>query len=680
MNHWRYVLLAFLASVSLLSVQGQGSLFVNASYEETSLSDILTKWELEYHLLFSYNETRLKNIKTTISFKSTPLNEALDRLLNPHGLTFEYVSPAHLLIKSDPAPNQLVPKHVAGQQDKPRPKPASQVRTIRGRVLLAHNNQPLPFATIRMLGSTRGATSTEEGIFYLRETLQAGDTLEVRYLGCHPRLIPVTDIPGSNYLKVFMDEKGAHEIEGVVITEGSEQTISVKGGAREITINPEKLGMISGLGEPDVLRGLQMLPGISSLNENAADLYVRGGTPDQNLILLDGMTIYQAGHFFGVIGGFNPRAIQSVSFQRGNFGAKYGGRTSSVLEMTGKPQLTDKAKFGVGLNLMNAHAFAEVPIIDGKSALMIAGRRSATDFFQSPYYQRIFDNVFQQGVIDFDRKRWQHTEGSNIDPTFYFYDTNLKWVFQPTKRDHISASFYKAGDKLNYLFGHQETGYTHQTEDQLDLINQGFSTVWARQWDRDFYSRWSVAQSSYHKDYTFQSLDSTDTFVSQYTHDRQQRIQDLSLKMDQEWRFHPKHAFNFGFHASDYKIRDIESQISIHHNTGPDTTLTRGQAWGSYGEYVLTPGAGLHITAGLRHTFFSLTQQNYWEPRFQLNWQVSDHFSAKAAWGRYAQFMNQVEHRNGFQVGQAFWGLSDSLQRPVSRSQDLSMGLAYENR
>ena len=147
----------------------------------------------------------------------------------------------------------------------------------------------------------------------------------------------------------------------------------------QVTISPKDLAVLPNVGEVDIFRSLQLLPGISGTNEGSSGLFVRGGTPDQNLVLLDGMTVYHVDHFFGFFSAFNADAIKDVQIYKDGFPAKYGGRTSSVVDLTGKTGDANNFQLGAGLNLLSSNAVMEVPL-GGRGSFLLSARRSYTQF------------------------------------------------------------------------------------------------------------------------------------------------------------------------------------------------------------------------------------------------------------------------------------------------------------
>ncbi len=138
-----------------------------------------------------------------------------------------------------------------------------------------------------------------------------------------------------------------------------------------VSVEPKQLTALPSLGEKDIFRSIQMMPGVSASNEASSGLYVRGGTPDQNLVLLDGMTIYEVDHFYGIFSAFNANAISNVTMHKGIFESEFGGRLSSVVDMTGRSGIGDTTVIGGGASFLSANGYVDVPL-GAKGSIMFA--------------------------------------------------------------------------------------------------------------------------------------------------------------------------------------------------------------------------------------------------------------------------------------------------------------------
>jgi hypothetical protein len=219
----------------------------------------------------------------------------------------------------------------------------------------------------------------------------------------------------------------------------------------QVAISTAQVEATPSVGEVDVFRTLQMLPSVSGAGDGTASLSVRGGTADQNLVLLDGMTVYHVDHFFGLFSAFNVDALKDIQFFAGGFPARYGGRLSSVVDLIGKSGDEKTIRGSAGLNFLSGRGVLEIPL--GRGSWLISARRSHTDLIRSPLYSSLFDFAGGQsstaqtiGDAGFGRARFQQ---QSIEPSFYFYDLNSKLTYRPSTRDITTLSVYKGRDNLD---------------------------------------------------------------------------------------------------------------------------------------------------------------------------------------------------------------------------------------
>ena len=197
------------------------------------------------------------------------------------------------------------------------------------------------------------------------------------------------------------------------------------------TIKPKQLEVLPGLIEADVLESLQELPGVISPNETATGLNVRGGTPDQNQIIWDGITMYHSGHFFGMISPFNPNISENVTFLNKGVTPKYGESISSVIDISTTNTLAKKRNIGVGLNGLSADFFIETPIIKDKLSMLVSYRKSYEDIYETNTFEKIEDKVFQSTDIH---------NAQNSKDLFYYRDNTLKVNYELNESNAFSLS------------------------------------------------------------------------------------------------------------------------------------------------------------------------------------------------------------------------------------------------
>ena len=210
--------------------------------------------------------------------------------------------------------------------------------------------------------------------------------------------------------------------------------------------------------------------------------------------MFDGFTVYHVDHLFGFFSAFNANAVKDVQLYKGGFDAKYGGRLSSVVELTGKEGNIKEFNMGLGLSLLSVNGFVEAPFADGKGSFLVAGRRS----FQSSFYNNIFD-AYTESNEAASTGTGRRIAQLETQPNTFFYDLNAKATYRPNSKDVFSFSFYNGQDNLDNSNSLDESVFTSRginidfSFDRIDTDltewgNWGASTKWSRRWSNQLYS------------------------------------------------------------------------------------------------------------------------------------------------------------------------------------------------
>ena len=560
--------------------------------------------------------------------------------------------------------------------------------TISGVVKDKESGETLPFANVFIKDTNIGTTTNGDGFFTLFNVPSENSTIQVQYLGYKVETLILTKEIVKDKITILLAPDFNKLDEVVINTDSRQQIIKMNENVSQISLSPKRLASIPNLGEKDIFRALQLLPGVSGTNESSAGLYVRGGTPDQNLVLLDGFTVYHVDHFYGFFSAFNSDAIKDIQLFKGGFPAEYGGRISSVMDLTGKRGNINKVSFSGGLSLVSANATLEIPIGE-KANLLLAGRRSYTDIIRSGLYNNIFDLYNDNNQSNGTRfPNFNNFQQNQTQPSFYFYDLNTKFSYNPSDKDIISISMYNGEDNLdssrknNNTFGSNTDGERSITTDIKDLLNWGnwgSSIRWARQWNDKLYTNIVGAYSNYFSnrnrvnDVTIQLPDTTNNFKTGLVEDN--NLKDYTLRLHSEYKINSKHSLEFGGQITkndvdyNYTFNDTITVID-QKDEGVLNTVYLQDKW--------SPSEKLNIVGGIRATHFDVTDEFYYEPRFSLSYQLNDKLKLKGAWGRYYQFVNRIVREDVTQGSRDFWLLADEENSPISFSEHLIIGSSYE--
>jgi hypothetical protein len=668
----QFLLCCILTLFCQAALSAQNETRLSARFDGAPLTSALQQLEKNYDLSFSYDEEAVKGIRLDVQFTNLPLRDALQRLFAGTGLSFDILDNRYVLILKNP------------EQERSSPTPPPMF-AICGKILDKETGEALPGATAYIKNSPQGTTTDAGGNFSLTGNFQKTDTLEISFLGYERQQHParaLLDQPCATYRLALATQW----MPDVVIRDFAVDMLSL-GTRDEIVFKKEKMPTLPGWGEPDVLRMLQLLPGIGSADESASRLNVRGGTPDQNLVLWDGIPIYHTGHFFGLYDAFNPYVVEEVNVWRGNFGAEYGGRNSSVIDIKGKPGFAEERTWGLGMNLLSLQGFWEKPLKKNKMSLLVAFRRSYTDLIQSQTYRNLFNQIFQNGRVALQEQQQQNNDFFTWEPLFAYGDFNLKLRWKGKRQRESAVSIYSGSDRLDYRFAYDDSTNFAATKDYIEAQNFGVSWQHWAQWSPQFRVKYKIALSIYENDYFFQWNDDWERpYV--YRWDTNNKMGDLSAQFHHTWQVSDKHEMSFGYQLSAQEAslvyRDTNT-IALTGNTWTNDT-TRSGLHTFYAEFSYRANPRFDFTLGIRENHFPARGLYYSEPRVSFRWKPfgmrkegAGDFTLKGSFGRHWQFVFQIIDFGDLGIGEPLWAISDD-DIPAQELWQWALGASYERK
>ncbi len=381
--------------------------------------------------------------------------------------------------------------------------------TISGYVKDAKTGESILNTNITLVGNSRGISTNAYG-FYSLTLAQGSYTLIASHLGYSPSVIDInltqdTVLPISLTPAVQLSEE-------VVVTATKRENNVKTAQLGKISLPIEQIKKIPAfLGEVDILKTLQLLPGIRNAGEGSAGLYVRGGGADQNLILLDGAVVYNSGHLFGFFSIFNSDAIKDVTLIKGGMPAQYGSRLSSVIDVTMKDGNNKEMQVEGGIGLIASRISIQGPIKKNKSSFILSGRRTYIDALTKPFVKK----------------------GSQFDGSgYYFYDLNAKLNYIFSNKDRVFVSGYFGKDVFDFKNNRQGLNVN---------IPWGNATGTVR-WNHVFNKKLFVNTTALSNRYNFTFNGKQDAFQVQLA----SGIRDYSLQQDYDYYVSPKHKVKFG--------------------------------------------------------------------------------------------------------------------------------------
>jgi outer membrane receptor for ferrienterochelin and colicin len=458
-------------------------------------------------------------------------------------------------------------------------------------------------ATLRIRSLRRGAGTYKSGYYALHIPANERIEIEVSVLGYVRHVETVLLRPGQSKQLDFRLKP--EDIQGGEVTVESDRDREREAPQMStITIKPAQVSLLPKAGEADIFRVLQLLPGVQTSSEISSGLYIRGGSPDQNLILLDGSVLYNPSHFFGFFSTFNTDAIKDVELIKGGFPAQYGGRLSAVLSVTNKDGDRYNTHGKVSIGAISSRGTIETPV--GSGAITLSARRT--------YIDVVLDALGLTKELEL--------------PSYHFYDLNGKLTQNPSESDKVSLSGYLGADDL--LFTNDKAGSTIG----MNWGNRSGSLEWTHIFGAELFSKFDLSVSRYASSITAGAA------AEQFTWKND--LYDYSLNGGFEYGMGEEHQLKAGIQATHY---DVRFKVQSGDNPPSGDVNVKPQYGAIYLQDEWKPAIGsdsstpLAINAGLRVDGISSRSNLGIDPRVSARYIINPVVTAKASVGIYHQYM-----------------------------------------
>lgn len=523
---------------------------------------------------------------------------------------------------------------------------AQQRRVLSGFVKDKSSKELLIGATIAIPKYKTGTVSNTYGFYSI--TLPA-DTFDViiSYVGFAPKAFRV-DLTQNTELNIELEE--AKSLKELVV-QANKQPMRLAEQTRmsviEIPISQIK-DIPALFGEKDVLKVIQLLPGVQKPSEGNSGIYVRGGGPDQNLIILDEANVYNAFHLFGFFSLFNGDALKSVELTKGGFPARYGGRLSSVIDMSMKEGDKQKLRGEAGIGILSSRLVLEGPIVKNKASFLVSARRTYFDILTRPFMP------------------------DEANGGYYFYDLNAKANWEINNHNRLYLSGYFGRDKFSFASNFDNS----KAEGGITWGNATGTLRWNHLYNNKTFSNTSFIFS----DYRFGVFQSSSFNGSSFEMNYQSGIRDWSLKHDIDYRPNANQSIKVGAQLMYHQFTPF-AYVLKNQFSGQDTSseVQIGSMENAlYAEDDIKVGPKLRLNPGLRLSHFSAQSKNYikLEPRLSISYNIKSDLAIK---GSYA-LMNQYVHllsNTGIGLPTDLWVPSSANLKP-QQSWQVAVGVAKD--
>lgn len=531
----------------------------------------------------------------------------------------------------------------------------AQKYTISGYIEEEGSGEKLIAANVFDARSAQGAVTNTYGFFSL--TLPK-DTVELSfsYIGYHTVTHRFYLDRDTSFTIRLSDEIA---LEAVEVVADRIERIEERTQMSQMDVPVEQIKMVPALlGEVDVLKTLQLLPGVQSGGEGQNGLYVRGGSPDQNLVLLDGVPVYNVSHLLGIFSVFNADAIKNVTLTKGGFPARYGGRLSSILEINMKEGNLEEFHGEGSIGLISSKLALQGPIKKGKTSFLISGRRTYADLIFKP-------------IINANEE-----PGTDLDVKLHFFDLNAKIQHKFNDKHRLFLSGYWGADVFANTYTEDGDEFTGGT----DWGNVISALRWNYQISDKLFANTTATFSKYRIDIlaeqasTFEGL--TETYSAKYF----SGIEDLGAKIDFDYIPNPNHYIRFGVSATNHRYEPGALTLNAEFVEENFDTLVGSQnaystEFAAYLEDDIRWGA-LKANIGLHASGFMVGNEFYTslQPRVGLRYLLSNKLSLKGSFSTMTQFINLLTNES-FSLPTDLWVPSTERIKP-QQSWQAAIGVA----
>ena len=607
--------------------------------ERLTLDVIFGTLEETYGYQFNFAEDSIEGILIKPPQKDLSFNAVLDYLKSTTGLLYVVMDDHFVLVKK------------------------KEALILCGYLKNGEDNEPLVGATIQ--GLSDATISDASGFF----RLQVNNELEhviIRHLG-FTEVNQSYDIFETNTCNDVFLYPDYQELSEIILVPYIVNGINkLKNGSYHIDFS--KFEILPGLIDTDVLQSVQAFPGIQSINETVSNINIRGGTHDQNLVLWDGIKMYQSGHFFGLISMYNPQITQKVTVLKNGSDVTQTDGVSGTIAMETEQTINTKFKGSIGVNFIDANGFVDTPI-GKRSSIQVAARKSISDFIETPTYSNFFDRISQNTEVENNQ-----SDIINSDESFDFYDASLRWIYKISDQDELRVNFITVANELQ--FNENEVEGTVETSRESSLAQN--SIAGAIHYDRTWNEQWHSSLSIYETDYKLKAINVN--LLEEQRFLQENVVSETSIKALIDYKMNKHFKWLNGYHFVETEVTNLDDV---------DTPVFRlkisevVRTHGIFSQLAYTSNdSNTSLNLGLRFNYIDKFKKQLWEPRLSFTHKFSDYLAMEVLGEFKHQNTSQIiNFQNDFLgIEKRRWQLSNNNSIPVIRSKQASLGATFNKR
>ncbi len=601
------------------------------------LRTILDRLEQQYAVSFTYMDKTIDSLRVSAPESNLSLSETLSYLEEKGDLQFLFIDDEYISVRARIAKSDLC-----------------------GYLLDSENGDPILEALV--YAGENLTTTDQNGFFKLSDTHHS-ETVFVSHVSYEKTILNFD--PYAVDCPDFLISRSTNTLDEVMIRNYITRGINKKVSG-EIEVDVQNTNILPGLTEPDVFFALQNLPGIQSINETVTDINIRGGSNDQNLVLWDGVRLYQTGHFFGLVSAINPYIIEKSSVIKNGTSANWGEGVSGTIQVETSDKRQEKLIAEIGSNLINSDQFLQIPL--KKTSLTIASRQSLSGLIVTPTYKQYFDRAFRNSEVI-------NNQGSsgvvNSDEQFGFYDLSVNAFHEFSKATSVKAGLLTIDNSINYQENAVVNNMPISRESNLDQGSLSgylsFNHLWTDRFKTQLFGSLS--------DYKQQSMN-FDVLTNQ-EHLLENEVLETNLKLIGSFYANDNWYLTSGIQLRETGIRNFRD-INIPEFRRLSKEVIRTTSF--FVENTLSPFKSTDLVLGLRTSYFDKIDRFRIEPRLSAHVKLGGPFSMTLLGESKSQTTVQVvDFQTDFLgVENRKWELINGEDIPLLTSNQFSLGLNYQ--
>ena len=625
---------------------------ISSTFNKAELKEALQKLSVDYQASIIYpSDISIHTI--SIECKNCELDSLLSLLLLKTTYDWEKINNQYIIFEIE-----------------------KKTYSLSGKIYDYKSNETIPFANVYIPSLNIGSISDDQGIFSLTNIDSKSCSLFVSYIGYETEKKSIhLKKTKNNVLEIYLKQKILNS-KNIYIRGKSREFLNIATEPGKISFSPKHISTLPIIGEVDIFRSLQLLPGISQGLAGKAELYIRGARPDQNLLLIDGMPLYQETHMFGFVSSAQAQAIKDVQVYKGVYPAKYGGRTSGLIQISNHSGNTLKPSAKVFTNFTTNSAQIQLPVYSNGS-LALSGR-SSNNIVQTKLYKSIKDYIVGDDNFNLISLSANENQSTKYSPKFFFTDFNAVASHIINSKNRISFTIKHGKDVIKErreFYGFENILEFKSTKiiENTNLSNIGGIFKWTSYINPEWTIRSYYTDTHYfsnHDSKLFNNFSDNDTF-SQRNYEKNTFSNQL-FKTYHNIKSIQNHDLEFGFSKSILNTEFLTERFL--NNASEKTSLKQNAILQSlFFEDKWSVAKSLILQLGLRNTYYSLTKLNYLEPRLSGILKINSNLSIEGAAGRNNQFIHQFNSPLSTRGTKGMWIIAnDPIPVVASTSSQIS--------